>query len=301
MICGFGRFIRADDTSKNMTDLRAYRCKIAVDDINEIPRRLAIVIGDEVVDILVHLESSVLVRAGRDGHPPPSPPPESDNAHGGGGLRGRLRDDERGLVSDDRGGAGSGAADTTDLDRHSEISVNRAPGSTVGNDELPLPIVDGVPRAAGLLMAGELCRRDGRRSDRMSPQVRPSAGRRLTRGRGQGGGPIRCSISKGWRSRRRGFGSDAIWAEEERRRSAGTALRWRPVGRVCMETGRASQELGRSACLDFPKKGDGGVILAGKRGGTFSDVFTDSVKGGEVCSEMVAFINSVRAVGLVFK
>ncbi len=64
MICGFGRFIRADDTSKNMSDLRAYRCRIAVDDLREIPQRLAIVIGDEIVDIFVHLESSELVREG---------------------------------------------------------------------------------------------------------------------------------------------------------------------------------------------------------------------------------------------
>ncbi len=58
MISGFGRFIRADDTSKNMNDLRAYRCRIAVDDIREIPQRLAIVLGDEIIDIIVHLESS---------------------------------------------------------------------------------------------------------------------------------------------------------------------------------------------------------------------------------------------------
>ncbi len=64
MISGFGRFIRADDISKKMTDLRAYRCRIAVDDIREIPQCLAIVMGDEIVNIFVHLENSEQIREG---------------------------------------------------------------------------------------------------------------------------------------------------------------------------------------------------------------------------------------------
>ncbi len=73
MICGFGRFIRADETSKNMTDLRAFRCRIAVDGVSDIPHRLSIVLGDEAVDILVQLESFERVQEGGVDEPPQAP------------------------------------------------------------------------------------------------------------------------------------------------------------------------------------------------------------------------------------
>ncbi len=82
MIGGFGRFFRADDTSKNMTDLRAFRCRIAVDSVNDIPHRLSIILGDEVVDILVYLESFERVTEDGEDAPqqaPQPPPPNNPN------------------------------------------------------------------------------------------------------------------------------------------------------------------------------------------------------------------------------
>nr|CAD1824895.1 unnamed protein product [Ananas comosus var. bracteatus] len=38
LVSSFGRFIRADSATKAMTDLRAFRCQIALDSINNIPR-----------------------------------------------------------------------------------------------------------------------------------------------------------------------------------------------------------------------------------------------------------------------
>nr|CAD1832251.1 unnamed protein product [Ananas comosus var. bracteatus] len=38
LISGFGRFIKADDETKALTDFRAFRCQIALDSINNIPR-----------------------------------------------------------------------------------------------------------------------------------------------------------------------------------------------------------------------------------------------------------------------
>ncbi len=73
LIGGFGRFIRADDSSRNMTDLRAFRCRITVVSVNDIPHRLSIILGDEVVNILVHLESFERVAEGGADDPPQPP------------------------------------------------------------------------------------------------------------------------------------------------------------------------------------------------------------------------------------
>ncbi len=141
MVSSFERFIRADDTSKNMTDLRAYRCRIAVDDIGEIPQRLTIVLGDEVLDIAVHMESSERVRDGGGDDPPP-PAPSGPN----GGRR--DSDPRESLREYGRGGVGEGGgADDTELDRWSVISVNygargaRRVGGDVGD---PRPVEAGL-------------------------------------------------------------------------------------------------------------------------------------------------------------
>ncbi len=73
MVSGFGRFVRADENSKNMTDLRTYRCRIVVDDVSEIPHRLSIILGEEVLAVHVHVESTERLRMGGDAIPPPPP------------------------------------------------------------------------------------------------------------------------------------------------------------------------------------------------------------------------------------
>ncbi len=80
--------------------------------------------------------------------PPPQPPPNAfDNAPGGGGPR----DVGRGRGGAGEGGVdvevGGGAADASELDRHSEISVNRGTGSMNGVAVMPLHLIDGLSPA----------------------------------------------------------------------------------------------------------------------------------------------------------
>ncbi len=131
MICGFGLFIRADNSSKNMTDLRAYRCRIAVDDLLEIPHRLAIVMGDEVVDISVHIESSERVREAGEDQPPLPPQPPLEPAPGGGDGRQALG--VGGVKGGGEGGGGEADAASA-LGDHSGISVIRVPGGAPSDD-----------------------------------------------------------------------------------------------------------------------------------------------------------------------
>ncbi len=121
-VSGFGRFIRADENSKNMTDLRAYRCRVAVDDVREIPRRLSIIMGDEIIAVHVHLESSERLRARGDDHPPPPPPEPAVPNKGGRGsiMQGGRRDEGRGDAGDGSDVVDSGVI-ASDFDRGSAI------------------------------------------------------------------------------------------------------------------------------------------------------------------------------------
>ncbi len=58
IVCGFGRFIKADDNSSNMVDMMWYRCLIAVDDLADIPEHLAITLGDVTVTVLVQIDNT---------------------------------------------------------------------------------------------------------------------------------------------------------------------------------------------------------------------------------------------------
>uniref|UniRef100_A0A6V7QSV4 CCHC-type domain-containing protein n=1 Tax=Ananas comosus var. bracteatus TaxID=296719 RepID=A0A6V7QSV4_ANACO len=55
LINGFGRFIKADDETKAMTNFRAFRCQIALDSIYNIPQNLSVIIGEELFPVMVHL------------------------------------------------------------------------------------------------------------------------------------------------------------------------------------------------------------------------------------------------------
>lgn len=48
LISGFGRFIKADDVTKAMTDFRAFRCHIALDSLSSIPQNLSVIVGEEL-------------------------------------------------------------------------------------------------------------------------------------------------------------------------------------------------------------------------------------------------------------
>lgn len=56
LVSSFGRFIKADDVTKAMTDLRAFRCQIALDSIYNIPQNLSVIVDEELYPVMVHLE-----------------------------------------------------------------------------------------------------------------------------------------------------------------------------------------------------------------------------------------------------
>ncbi len=58
IVCGFGRFIKADDNSSNVGDMMWYRCLITVDDLADIPEHLAITLGDVTVTVLVQIDNT---------------------------------------------------------------------------------------------------------------------------------------------------------------------------------------------------------------------------------------------------
>nr|CAD1842907.1 unnamed protein product [Ananas comosus var. bracteatus] len=70
LVSGFGRFIKADGPTKAMTDLRAFRCQIALDSIYSIPQTLSVIIGEELFPVMVHLERWERSDAGGANAPP---------------------------------------------------------------------------------------------------------------------------------------------------------------------------------------------------------------------------------------
>nr|CAD1829394.1 unnamed protein product [Ananas comosus var. bracteatus] len=57
MVSSFRRFLRADDVTESMSDLRAFRCQIATDSLGSIPQNLNLVLGEDLLTVQVHLES----------------------------------------------------------------------------------------------------------------------------------------------------------------------------------------------------------------------------------------------------
>ncbi len=212
LVCGFGRFIRADDSSKNMTDLRAYRCRVAIDDVQEIPHRLALVMGDEVVDIFIHIESSERVRDAGDQLPPPPPPPITPVDAPGVGAVGPREDGSR--IEDLEGGGEGGGADFASamdgfsaisaMDGFLAISAVHVPDHSPKDDDLPLSIVVGGSEARVLASDGappgaeSLGGRQGLDPRRLRKQ--PKDGGSKTRGLGwAGAGAAYSGVAEGKR------------------------------------------------------------------------------------------------------
>nr|CAD1837335.1 unnamed protein product [Ananas comosus var. bracteatus] len=80
MVGGFGRFVKADETTKAMTDLRAFRCQITLDSLGDIPHYLSVVLGEELFAVTVHLES--WERALEGGNNGPSAPLHNGSENG---------------------------------------------------------------------------------------------------------------------------------------------------------------------------------------------------------------------------
>nr|CAD1842921.1 unnamed protein product [Ananas comosus var. bracteatus] len=96
LVGGFGRFVKADATTKAMTDLRAFRCQIVLDSVWDIPQNLSVVLGEESFPVMVHLESWRRVAEG-GGADPPAPPqngPDNDEHDDQEGEREDEGDDE---------------------------------------------------------------------------------------------------------------------------------------------------------------------------------------------------------------
>uniref|UniRef100_A0A6V7QUJ1 DUF4283 domain-containing protein n=1 Tax=Ananas comosus var. bracteatus TaxID=296719 RepID=A0A6V7QUJ1_ANACO len=87
LVCGFRRFVKADDTTKAMTDLKAFICQITLDNLSDIPQNLSIVVGEEIFSVMVHLERERIAEDG--GADPPAPPPQDGSGNGNQQLRGR--------------------------------------------------------------------------------------------------------------------------------------------------------------------------------------------------------------------
>nr|CAD1830161.1 unnamed protein product [Ananas comosus var. bracteatus] len=85
IVGGFGRFLRADENSKSMTNLRAYRCRIAVHELTDIPHNLSLILGDESFPVMVSIDSWE-EDTGVDGQPPPLPSPPPGRANDAGDL-----------------------------------------------------------------------------------------------------------------------------------------------------------------------------------------------------------------------
>nr|CAD1840641.1 unnamed protein product [Ananas comosus var. bracteatus] len=73
IVGGFGRFVKADATTRAMTDLRAYRCQVVMDSMLDVPQNQSIVLGDELFSVMVHLESWKFIADGGGGDPPVPP------------------------------------------------------------------------------------------------------------------------------------------------------------------------------------------------------------------------------------
>ncbi len=58
MVCGFGRFLKADEQSIDMMDMFGFRCLIAVDALADVPEHLSVLMGDFVVSVPVRIEST---------------------------------------------------------------------------------------------------------------------------------------------------------------------------------------------------------------------------------------------------
>nr|CAD1839827.1 unnamed protein product [Ananas comosus var. bracteatus] len=97
LVSSFGRFIKADNVTKAMTDLQAFRCQIALDSIYNIPQNLSVIVGEELFPVMVHLERWERADVGGV-DAPPAPPRDGD---GNGGERaddrnhGRQKDGNR--------------------------------------------------------------------------------------------------------------------------------------------------------------------------------------------------------------
>lgn len=104
MVGGFGRFIKADATTKMMMDIRAFHCQITLESLDDIPENLSIVLGEELFTVMVHLESWERVDPGEDDESPA--PPQNEPGFDKGKVAGeddRQQDNGDEVMEDEAG------------------------------------------------------------------------------------------------------------------------------------------------------------------------------------------------------
>ncbi len=58
MVCGFARFLHADEQSIEFGDLSGFKCLIAVDSLTDIPETLVVSMGDYIVTVPIRIEGT---------------------------------------------------------------------------------------------------------------------------------------------------------------------------------------------------------------------------------------------------
>nr|CAD1825724.1 unnamed protein product [Ananas comosus var. bracteatus] len=100
LISGFGRFIKADDETKAMTNFPAFRCQIALDSIYNIPQNLSVIIGEELFPVMVHLERWERTVEGGAAAPPAPPRNGGGNGEEGADDQNQPQHEDFGEVHD---------------------------------------------------------------------------------------------------------------------------------------------------------------------------------------------------------
>ncbi len=152
--------------------------------------------------------------------------------------------------------------------------MNRARGSSVGDDSAPLPSADGPPRVAAPPVSMKTGVGAGRRIERRRPacfhsRALPKGGGLTSRGSGRVVRQCGGSFSKGGRGRWTAFENGAGRTVEAERRGARHMPQWRPVARRSTGVEQGLLELGNRAGVFLPKLGDGLVDLVREKVGSF--------------------------------
>ncbi len=146
MVCGFARFLKADEQSLAFDDLSGFKCSIAVDAIVDIPEFLSVSMGDYTVTVPIRIEGTAPF--GGDDHGIPLAGGGSDEGAdqtdpAGRPLARRIAfSEEAGGDSDSRDGCRSGESATWNSselrDRRRSLNGGVAGGTSIGGSGDPL-------------------------------------------------------------------------------------------------------------------------------------------------------------------
>ncbi len=58
IVNGFGRFLRSDDSSRNLLNFNFFQCQVAVEDAADVPENIFLTLGEVIVSVRVVLVST---------------------------------------------------------------------------------------------------------------------------------------------------------------------------------------------------------------------------------------------------